>query len=311
MVLEPVVLAKLVSGYALGALRSINRLLGGTTQANYLVETSTGKFVVRLYPNRAADYVRFELVLLARLAAADFPCPQPVADAQGNLLGEHAGKPFAVFRYIEGERNSGLADHLRAAALVARMHSFPIDLAIPYAEHRERYTRQSCLEAAERAPRGRSADRERRDQLRWLEQQLAEIEMPPALPAGACHCDLNPSNFLYRKSVPIALLDFDMAARTCLLYDLANLLYWWANPLLNSRWQERARNLVAAYEAVRPLTGEERRHLHDALKLVFLMSVSWFIDSPEHSAPDRRGVAYLDALGRNGFDRQVFGGAWF
>ncbi len=55
--------------------------------------------------------------------------------------------------------------------------------------------------------------------------------------------------------------------------------------------------MVAAYEAVRPLTEEERRHLHDALKLVFLMSVSWFIDSPEHSAPDRRGVAYLDALG--------------
>ena len=99
-----------------------------------------------------------------------------------------------------------------------------------------------------------------------------------------------------------------MASRTKLLYDVANLLYWWANPAMDTQhWQERAKEALLAYQELRPLTQQEQSHLYDMLKLVFLISMAWFIHLPNETANDKIGLNALNRLGAATFRKQLFG----
>ncbi len=301
-------IAEFISKYALGSVRSFERLPGGTTQTNYLLKASSGDFVIRSYENRSAEYVRFEIDALNQLSAADFPCQKPVANIVGEFVGEYARKPFAIFCYIEGEHEADYGYPDQVASLVARMHRLSPAMRSEYSRFRERYDLRSCLQTAELNLSECVDDAAALVWLGWLKNELAHLDLPDNLPVGLCHCDLNSSNFLYKNRILTAILDFDMAAQTHFLYDVANLLYWWANPVVgDGQWQRRARELLAAYEEVRPLTPEERFHLYDMLKLVFLMSVSWFLHIPRECVADQKGISLLNELGRDTFIYEMFG----
>jgi len=171
---------------------------------------------------------------------------------------------------------------------------------------RERYDQQSCLRTVESNLSSYPNDVAAQASLEWLKSEMANLHLPDGLPVGLCHCNLTPTNFLYSNGVLVAMLDFDMASCTHLLYDVANLLYWWANPgMSGEHWQKRAKELLFAYEAVRHLTAQEKFHLYDIFKFVFLMNVSWFIQRPDEAATDRKGVHLLNSLGRAAFQSQI------
>ncbi len=296
--------------YGLGNARSVERLSGGNTQANYLLRASAGVFVLRSYITRSAEYVSFEIDALNQLAAANFQCQRPIADLGGRLIGKYDEKPFVVFRYIEGEHDYGEHNHVQVASAIARMHSLSQPMQFVSSASRERYDQQSCLRTAESNVISHEDGVGLRASVKWLTTEVEKLVLPNELPVGLCHCDLNPSNFLYTNGVLVAVLDFDMATCTKLLYDVANLLYWWANPAMDGEhWLKRAKGALLAYQELRVLTAQEKSHLYDMLKLVFLMSAAWFIHVPKETTNDRRGVEVLNAMGPLAFREQLFGPA--
>src|SRR5262249_43806257 len=117
--------------------------------------------------------------------------------------------------------------------------------------------------------------------------------------------DSNRSNFLYKDDKLSAVLDFDQASYTWLLYDVAQLIYWWTWPDKGNINLEQSRDLVAQYETVRQLSEYERDHLFDALKLVHLVGIGWSL--ADDSFPnDKRKVDDMNALGRDGFYSAIF-----
>lgn len=65
---------------------------------------------------------------------------------------------------------------------------------------------------------------------------------------------------------------------------------------------------IGHYEQQRPMATDERLHLFDALKLVILIGIGWFLDDDEGYANSRRKVALLNSFGREGFYRGLFEG---
>ena len=299
--------ASIAARYSLGEVRSLECLPWGTTQANYLLRASSGSFVVRSYLTRNIDYVSFEIDALRQLATADFECQHPIADLGGHFIGQHDEKPFAVFHYLEGEHDYSDGNYVQVASAIARLHLLSQPMRFICSEFRNSYDQQSCLRTAKSTLLSHDGNAASSPTFEWLRREVESLEVPKELPLGICHCDLNPSNFLYRNGVLAAVLDFDMASRTTLLYDVANLLYWWANPVMHERWQERAREVLLAYEELRPLTTQERFHLYDMFKLVFLMSIAWFIHRPDETANDREGLGALNVMGSLAFRQRFFG----
>jgi Ser/Thr protein kinase RdoA (MazF antagonist) len=155
--------------------------------------------------------------------------------------------------------------------------------------------------------------------LAWYQQALAELALPAAHPKGICHGDFHFSNVLFQDGRFHALLDFDDANYTYLTFDLVALIepklfrFQWDN------WQTvhadgdvmdftAAREIIATYQAVRPLHTLEKHHLFDVLKLATLIDCLWYF--ARGALPDfyeKRKIDALDLLGRARFYQELFG----
>ncbi|KIG13993.1 Homoserine kinase [Enhygromyxa salina] len=104
--LDRLAIAALTSGYDLGEITAVEPLVAGIINTNYVVRTSTGECLLRLYPpQRSADALRFEFSTLERLGEAAFPCPRVIRDRAGEAIGwsEAHARHYAVLEFIPGQ----------------------------------------------------------------------------------------------------------------------------------------------------------------------------------------------------------------
>lgn len=293
-------------GYDLGDLIEVGSFATGTLQTNLLLTTDTGRYAFRLYENRTADYVAFELELLRYLWQKKYPCPAPIPDTTGSVLGTRQGKPWALFTLMKGTHDDDPDHYRQVAEAIGKLHELTQNLRLSKKASRDTYDPVSCLRNAKGNLGKVPSPEEAQSRLTWIQEQVGDIQLPEQLPMGVCHCDPNPTNFLYLDGKLSAVLDFDMAAYVPLLYDVSCLIYWWACAGGHDISFPRVREILAAYQGVRPLTNMERRHLYDVLKMVMLMGSGWFAAADDFWT-DTRGVERLNAIGRAAFYEETLG----
>lgn len=316
-------IAALLANYRVGDLEDIQTLTAGTVQTNLLVETSAGKYVLRIYrQNRSFDAVRFEVNVVNYLRARGYPCPGVVRRKQGDYVGRYREKPCALFEFAVGVHiETPTAEQERQLIQkVAELQVLTRHYRPAHRQARWNYNIDFCAHiAAERAASIGTANAAAK--LVWYRDTLTELQLPPSHPKGICHCDFHFSNVLFKDGHFHALLDFDDANYTYLTFDLVSLI---EPHLFRFRWDSwqavqpsddcfdfaRARAIVAAYEEVRPLAAVEKHHLFDLLKLAILIDCLWFYERGEVSGfYERRKIECLDALGREVFHRKLFDGS--
>ncbi len=285
-------LSEILSAYDCGALIAAAPFTQGSLHTNLRVETDAGLYAFRYYENRSVPWITFELALLDHLAAAGYPTPAPIRNRDGALSGKHAGKPFALFPCLSGHHvpnpNDAFAPDTgeAAARVIAQLHLLTEGLSLPHQDVREGRDVADCRRAGETAA-GRIADPAiRKERLARLDSALAKLDLPATLPRGICHADCNHGNFLFDdngRARVSGVLDFDMACETYLIYDLANLIYWWACPGGGAPDPVREDTLIWAYEDIRPLSSIEKVLLPDALQMCRLMGSAWSLDEDEIS----------------------------
>jgi homoserine kinase type II len=263
--------AALVERLAVGTLLTLKPVLGGIENTNYFVDTSAGRYVLTLFERMTRDELPFYLQLMQHLAQRGIPVPGPRADAQGAILHSVAGKPAALVARLPG-RHALAPDAQHCAALgtmLARMHLQAADFALHQANPRGLawwiHTVPVLLPHLETGQRELMAG-----ELAYAEH-LAASPAHAALPRGPIHADLFRDNVMFEGHQLTGLFDFYFAGVDVLLFDLAVCLNDWCIDLDSGRLvEERANALVAAYAAVRPLTGAELRLLPAVLRTAAL-----------------------------------------
>ena len=84
---------------------------------------------------------------------------------------------------------------------------------------------------------------------------------PAALPVGHIHADLFPDNVFFLDDKLSGVIDFYFAATDLLAYDIAVCLNAWCFEADFSFNVTKSQALLAAYQAVRPLSAEEQAAL--------------------------------------------------
>ena len=99
-----------------------------------------------------------------------------------------------------------------------------------------------------------------------IESELDAIEdaWPSGLPGGVIHADLFPDNVFFQRDKLTGLIDFYFACNDLLCYDIAICLNAWCFEVDGAFNITKARQMLAAYSRVRPLTADEL----DALPLL-------------------------------------------
>ena len=254
-------LAGFLDAYGIGRALSCKGIAEGVENSNYLLMTETGQYVLTLYEKRVelGDLPYF-LGLMEHLSAKGLPVPLPVRARDGAALRQLCGRPAAIATFLAGQWPRRIRpEHLAPVGeALARLHLAGADFAI---------ARPNGLGPAGWAPLFHRAEA-RADEVRPglaadLGAELAAVlaAWPEALPRGNIHADLFPDNVFFLDGRVSGLIDFYFDCTDFLAYDLAVCLNAWCFEPDFGFNVTKARALLSAYGAVRPLLGAEARAL--------------------------------------------------
>jgi len=257
-------LTKFLAGYDLGELLSYKGIAEGVENSNFLVHAGTGHYILTLYEKRvAAGDVPFFLALMEHLAMRGINCPQPVKNRKGETLGRLCGRPAAIVTFLDGMwmRRPGPQHCAAVGEALARMHLAGADFT---------GKRRNALTVTDWRPLFEQvadhADDLQHSLRATIEKELSQLEQawPRDLPQGVIHADLFPDNVFFLGNKLSGLIDFYFACIDTLAYDVAICLNAWCFEPDHSYNVTKGRNLLASYNAVRPLSDSEL----DALPLL-------------------------------------------
>lgn len=246
-----------VAGYDIGALVSAKGIVEGVENTNFLIHTEKGCYILTLYEKRVrpAD-LPFFLELMQFLADRGTPCPRPVPDRAGRMLGRVRDRPAAITGFLNGmcprrvraEHCAGVGEALAHLHLAGRGFTMTRKNGMGPETWPALY-RQSADRAHEVAA-----------ELPGIitgELDFLARNWPGNLPVGVCHADLFPDNVFFIGDALSGLIDFYFACTDFLAYDIAVCLNAWCFERDRSFNITKARRLLHAYGAVRPLTAGE------------------------------------------------------
>src|SRR4051812_21002433 len=116
----------LVAAYDLGSRRSARGIEAGTVNTSYALELDHGRYFLRLYEEQGLAGAEAEAELLLHLAASGVQTPAPVVGRDGAMVRTVAGRPAALFPWVDGDmlclRAVSPAAAREVGAALARMH---------------------------------------------------------------------------------------------------------------------------------------------------------------------------------------------
>ncbi|WAK01931.1 homoserine kinase [Methylobacter sp. YRD-M1] len=248
-------LEQFFSTYSLGEVTGFEGIKDGIENTNYFVTTTQGRFVLTLFESLTADDLPPFMELMTHLGSSEIACPAPLPGRQPNPLRILNNKPAALFNRLAGAAvASPSIAHCRQIGLhLARLHCATQDYVFPIRNSRGlNWCRSVFAEiGASLCPADRALID---DELRIQFQNSADL-----LPRGVIHADLFRDNVLFVDGRLSGLLDFYSACTDTLLLDIAITANDWCcdNGIVNP---EKITNLLSAYETLRPLEPQERRH---------------------------------------------------
>ncbi len=247
--------------YDLGELIAFRGIAEGVENSNYNLRTSRGDFILTLYERRVdpAELPYF-LGLMAHLAARGVSCPRPVHGRDGAALRLLSGRHAAITTFLPGvwPRTVRLAHCGPVGTALAQLHLAGAD----YPQHRRNALGPdgwAPLLARALAVGGAAAEALSPGLADELLAALARIvpAWPHDLPRGHIHGDLFPDNVFFLGGEVSGLIDFYFAATDLFAYDVAVCLNAWCfEPDLGFN-VTKARALLGAYAARRPLSAAE------------------------------------------------------
>jgi len=296
-----------MASYGLGSVLSCKGIAEGVENTNYLVTTAKGPFILTLYERRVdKSELPFFLGLMEHLARSGLTCPTPVRDPQGRNLKELAGRPAALVTFLDGvwirrprsEHCAAVGEALARLHLAGKSFAMQRSNALGLDNWRPLFARFHA-KADEIVP---ELARTIASELDFLEQSW-----PRDLESGVIHADLFPDNVFFLGNRLSGLIDFYFACTDALAYDVAVCLNAWCFETDHSFNITKARALLRAYDAVRPLAETERIALPSlargaALRFLLTRAYDW-INTPADALVRRKDP--LEFLRRLRFHQAV------
>ena len=284
--------AALVARLGIGELTSLKPIASGIENTNYFADTTLGRYVLTLFERLTFEQLPFYLELMRHLATHGIPVPGPKADASGAILHSLQGKPAAVVdRLRGGHRLAPDAEHCGAVgAMLARMHLAGADFALHQPNLRGLSWWNETVPVV--LPFLDESQRTLIESELAFQQQLAASAAFATLPHGPIHADLFRDNAMFDADgdadVLTGMFDFYFAGVDSFGFDIAVCLNDWCIDLESGLLAEdRASAFVAAYDAVRALTSNERRLLPALMRgaaLRFWISRLWDLYLPRDAS---------------------------
>ncbi len=276
-------LRDILARYEIPAVAAVERVEAGLINHNWrVVCADSTRYFLRGYARRPSiERVLAQVRFQERLLAGGFPVARVIAGQSGSKVVETAGLPWVLFEYIDGREY----DHARieqtreAGRMLAHFHQ----LGAVVMEPSPGAPGESFADFVDGAPDepanlaglfgGKGVDEDLEFAVKWWRWFVEEwpAQRLDRLPSSCAHYDYHGRNVLFRGDRMVGLFDFDYAGPGWPVLDLSRGLFNFARDgrgLFEEEEEARisrrlrpefAEAFLAAYEAITPLSVEERQ----------------------------------------------------
>jgi homoserine kinase type II len=256
-------LEKLLNGYELGRLQTMEEILQGVENSNYHITTSSGRYILTLYEKRVKpEDLPFFMALTKHAALKGIPCPLPIADRKGEVLQKLCGRDAAIVRFLEGSMTENITpSHCRQVGeALARFHRATEDFTMRRANALSCSGWERLVLACEARANEAAEDLSAviTSELAYLQKHWPDAA---ALPQGVIHADLFPDNVFFNGAQLCGLIDFYFSCNDFLAYDFAVCVNSWCFEDEKEFSHDRFDALLGGYESMKPLSEKEREAL--------------------------------------------------
>jgi len=296
-------------------LGSIEPLEAGSVNSNFILTSSDGRVLfARIYEEQGAAGAERELCLARDLSVLGIPVAVPLERPGGALLAEYAGKPLALFEWVEGD----ILCQARVSEQACRRVGDAL-ASVHQATSRVRSPGSGRFRIADLEQRLDRIERDAAEDLQAVARALRPRLLRHAaardasLPRGLIHGDLFRDNVLWRGEDIAALIDFESASEGPYAYDVAVTLHAWCygsdfDPSL-------VRALLEGYHARRTFEARELSAFKTeaalaALRFAVTRITDYAMRAPPGRAPVRdyrRFLARLAAVEAGALDEALEG----
>lgn len=252
--------SRFLKDYDLGTAVALQGISEGVENSNYVVETTVGKFILTLFEKRVSlQELPYFMNVMTHLRKNGVVCPLPVAGRDGSPLRDLNGKKACLTTFLEGKSVKEILP-LHCAELgrgMAEMHLAGADFP---------FTRKNDLSVdgwkTLLAKIGPSADTVTDGLYDEMARTLETLndDFPDHLPNGIVHADLFPDNVFFLNDNLSGVIDFYFACNDAFAYELAICLNAWCFDAQNWDFNPvKAKSMIDAYQAIRPLSEDEKK----------------------------------------------------
>lgn len=287
-------LAGFLARYSVGELVSAKGIAEGVENTNYLVDTTTGRFILTLYEKRVeGGDLPYFMALLDHLAARGCAVPPAIKDRAGVAIQTLEGRPACLIQFLPGVSVTHPSDAqaLAAGTALGEMHAALVDFPLERSNSMGFATWQPLLDRC-----GGDLDTIAPGLHHDLTFALANLGATwdgDALPRSTIHADLFPDNVLMRGDTVGGLIDFYFACTDIRAYDLAVMHAAWAFDPTGDIFDGAVGDaLIAGYERSFPLSEPERAAFNDLAVgacIRFTLSRAWdWLNTPADALVTRK-----------------------
>lgn len=287
--------------YNVDALLSYKGIAEGVENSNFLLHTKKASFILTIYEKRVEKQdLPFFLGLTQHLAQKNILCPLPIAQNNGQLIGEIAGKPAALISFLEGMSvKKPTALHCgKVGAALADLHSAGQDFALSRKNTLSLKGWKKIWSSVRDHAHDMAGDLQKEidDELLFLEENW-----PNDLPSGIIHADLFNDNVFFLNGDLSGIIDFYFACNDSFAYDLAICLNAWCFEADLSYNLTKGTALLSHYNGQRALTSREVDLLPvlargAALRFFLTRLYDWFFVDNSSFVVKKNPVEYLHKL---------------
>lgn len=271
-----------LSNYDVGTPTAFKGIAEGVENTNFLLVTDKARYILTLYEKRVNKHdLPFFLELIDHLANAGISCPTPLHDKEGRSLQTCAGRPAALFTFLDGMSVRRPTAH-HCGELGKAIAEFHLSGSTFQQQRQNSFSIKGMQKFYSEIEGDINSIDENLRQM--IEDELNYIEQhwPKALPQGIIHADLFPDNVFFLNNEISGLIDFYFACTDYFVFDLAITLNAWCFEPDLSFNVTKASRLLDAYSRIRTIESEEIAALPviaraAALRFLLTRSHDWLV----------------------------------